>query len=432
MFFGKASSFPGGSILVPCPTMCSDCEIELEAFKRSLDAYPNYEEMVLTDLLADPNVPTPGRGASQLAMQHFTTRLRCALVDPTVFGKLVGAIPWAGRPKNADSVLSLMALQFGTSLENLKAFSSEWQQYVAKLGRDGLHPEDRAPGLAILAKYELDKIIPKVDRSNDPRLNQDSIDDASGLLVDGAILVLTASEGNALKFALARMSENLGRELTAAEVAALAENRELLSAIWSTLKTSGCACFPANTPVLMGDGTRKAIAAIRAGDLVWSRDAATGKSGPQAVTATPSLLHTDRVTLSLATPSGKAETLLTTLQHPFWVEGKGFAPASALRAGDRIGSADEPAQGPLLAVASRWNDTSGALLVKAVTVEADGVAPWMGYNLTVAASHTFFVGKAGAWVHNTSLSCGFRILTHSEARALGYDGTKGVVFVLET
>ncbi len=50
-----------------------------------------------------------------------------------------------------------------------------------------------------------------------------------------------------------------------------------------------------------------------------------------------------------------------------------------------------------LQLVANLNDTSGALRVKAVTLED---TPFWAYNLEVADHHTFFVGETSAWVHN--------------------------------
>jgi hypothetical protein len=101
------------------------------------------------------------------------------------------------------------------------------------------------------------------------------------------------------------------------------------------------------------------------------------------------------------------------------VEGAGFVRAADLRAGDVLGSRRARVPSPVLAVVSRDDDVSGALVVKAITVRGRSVTPWAAFNLTVAQDHTFFVGttetffirSGGAvpgadavWVHNCTPS----------------------------
>ena len=85
-------------------------------------------------------------------------------------------------------------------------------------------------------------------------------------------------------------------------------------------------------------------------------------------------------TLSLTFADG--ETIETTGEHPFYVQGEGFVPAGRLA----IGSAIVTRAGPeTRLVRAAWN-----------------AAPKTVYNFTVEGDHTYFVGKTGGglWVHN--------------------------------
>ncbi|MFK7881834.1 polymorphic toxin-type HINT domain-containing protein [Roseobacter sp.] len=79
-----------------------------------------------------------------------------------------------------------------------------------------------------------------------------------------------------------------------------------------------------------------------------------------------------------------ADEILTTMDHPFYVEGKGWLEVRELTVGDTLSTADA--------------DTSGALRIKAITQEGYAATT---YNLTVANAHTFFIGEQKVWVHNT-------------------------------
>ena len=165
-----------------------------------------------------------------------------------------------------------------------------------------------------------------------------------------------------------------------------------------TLRVPKCSFAP-ETLVLMADGTLAPIASIRTGDFVMARNETTGTEAQRAITATGKHEHRDRVIVTLSL-GNRDDRIVTTLEHPFWVEGRGFIPAEALRVGDRVGHWQ--AQSPILATSSRFNDASGALFVKAITIEDRGIAPWTAYNLTVDADHTYFVGTSNAWVHNSA------------------------------
>lgn len=141
-------------------------------------------------------------------------------------------------------------------------------------------------------------------------------------------------------------------------------------------------CFVAGTPVLTPTGL-KAIETLEAGDEVITRDERTGRNEVSRIART--FRNHDRAvrTISLHGPQG-AEKIVATPEHPFFVLGKGWTKAKELRPKDRIATA-------------RQKDASGFLLVKAVTLEAERRDT---YNFEVERTHTYFVGKNEAWVHN--------------------------------
>jgi len=95
---------------------------------------------------------------------------------------------------------------------------------------------------------------------------------------------------------------------------------------------AGNGCFAAATPILMADGTVKAISDIRMGDAV--------RSGPKAgnialVNAVYSLVANNLQEIRLASPDARnPESLLATEEHQFWVDGKGWVAARVVGAGD--------------------------------------------------------------------------------------------------
>ncbi len=162
-----------------------------------------------------------------------------------------------------------------------------------------------------------------------------------------------------------------------------------------------CASFAPQTLVLMGDQKSfRQIASLRIGDSVASRNEITGRYSSNLITALPGRLHTDKVTLQLENADGKLETITTTLEHPFHVQGKGFVTAGTLKAGMKVTSW-QPRPPPVQVVGYGKADSTGHLLVKAITVVRDGLKPWRAYNLSVENDHTYFVGKSRAWVHNS-------------------------------
>lgn len=154
-----------------------------------------------------------------------------------------------------------------------------------------------------------------------------------------------------------------------------------------TDKPCGCGCnsFDPATPVVMADGTAKAIADVQPGDQVLATDPEAGVTRAQPVTHLH--LNDDRelVDVEISNGSGGTETVHTTAEHPFWnPTAQAWVPAGELRPGDRL--------------ASVGGDD--------VTVSVLSVRSWTGrkimHNLTVDGIHTYYVIAAGTpvLVHN--------------------------------
>jgi RHS repeat-associated protein len=138
---------------------------------------------------------------------------------------------------------------------------------------------------------------------------------------------------------------------------------------------SACAnSFDAVTPVETDVGPRH-IADVREGDRVLAWNEAAGQLGYNRVTAT--WHHLDPVVVTLWIDG---ERLLTTPEHPFFVEERGWMPAGNLGVGSHIRKAD---------------GATGTV----ERVEREARARAM-YNLTVERAHTFFVGQQRLLVHN--------------------------------
>jgi hypothetical protein len=143
--------------------------------------------------------------------------------------------------------------------------------------------------------------------------------------------------------------------------------------------SGGGGCFVAGTPVQMADGTTKAIEQIQPGDMVMSRNPATGETAARQVVRT--FVHQHPGTLVLHLASGEA--IETTVEHPFWVAGAGWVPAGRLA----IGTSVITRAGPTVQVVGIEHRPSKARV----------------YNFEVEEFHTYFVGtsEGGIWVHNT-------------------------------
>ena len=134
-------------------------------------------------------------------------------------------------------------------------------------------------------------------------------------------------------------------------------------------------CFAAGTLIWTPEGERP-IEEIRPGDLVWSRDEVTGKLTIESVDQT--YITSDAPVVAVAVDT---ETLRATPSHPFWVDGRGWTPASDLSTGDVL----ELAEGEGSSV------TSLRSVGDRETV----------FNLNVHGTHTYFVGSQRILVHNT-------------------------------
>ncbi|MFC3575522.1 Hint domain-containing protein [Streptomyces yaanensis] len=134
-------------------------------------------------------------------------------------------------------------------------------------------------------------------------------------------------------------------------------------------------CFPAGTRIATDHGT-KPIEDIRPGDKVWAEDPETGERRLREVAGVM-----QRTTDSLVSVDTGGETVRATPEHPFWVQGKGWTAAQALRSGDRL----------------RTLDDRGARVesVRTTSVRA------RVFNFEVEGDHTYFVGGTKVLVHNT-------------------------------
>lgn len=133
-------------------------------------------------------------------------------------------------------------------------------------------------------------------------------------------------------------------------------------------------CFAAGTLVATEDGS-KPIEDIQVGDRVWSSDEITGETALHEVTETFKRFSDETLQLKIGD-----EIIITTPEHPFWVEETGWTAAKDLRRGDSVRTLS--GQGKTVAELP--------CLLGAATV----------YNLEVEGSHSYFVSRDGLLVHN--------------------------------
>lgn len=145
----------------------------------------------------------------------------------------------------------------------------------------------------------------------------------------------------------------------------------------------GCSCrasFPAGVSVWLEDG-RLPIDAFVGRERVLSRSSLDFATRPQAVTLTLQRLVDELAVLELTTNGGRSERLEITVNHPLWVEGRGWVPAGELSVGDVVATLDD-----------RARITSTLPLVRAPGTRV--------FNIEVEGLHSYFVGELGVWVHN--------------------------------
>ena len=138
-------------------------------------------------------------------------------------------------------------------------------------------------------------------------------------------------------------------------------------------------CFAAGTPVHTAQGLRP-IEDVAVGDLVWARDDLTGEDGLRTVRR--KFVTPRRAVLSVlfADASGAMESLRVTPEHPFYSQ-RGWVAAKDLQNADEV-----------MLRSGDWVEMiGGQSLDQLITV----------YNFNVDDFHTYFVGEAGLWVHNT-------------------------------
>ena len=154
-------------------------------------------------------------------------------------------------------------------------------------------------------------------------------------------------------------------------------------------------CFEGGTLVETVDGLRP-IEQIEVGDLVLSRDAATGETAYKPVTALIPGHERELWTVTLVV-DGRETTLGTTEDHPWrtadgrWLRTDELTPAMEI-----MRATGEPAR-----VVSAVNTGTAAIT----------------YNLEVADFHTYFVGEDRVWVHNVCLRS--RLLSTTRLNPLG-------------
>ncbi|MEK8018880.1 MAG: RHS repeat-associated core domain-containing protein [Candidatus Parabeggiatoa sp.] len=131
--------------------------------------------------------------------------------------------------------------------------------------------------------------------------------------------------------------------------------------------------FPAGTLVHTEEGL-KPIEEIKVGDKVLSMDENTETTSYQLVT---DLIISEQPYRLIEIMLDSGKSIEATAEHPFYIKGKGWNPASTLKVGQ---------------VLELHNGTTVVVKEVDTSVRTEKV-----YNLTVANTHNFFVGLDGFW-----------------------------------
>ena len=145
---------------------------------------------------------------------------------------------------------------------------------------------------------------------------------------------------------------------------------------FSGAASQNMACFIAGTMVLTATGL-VAIERLKAGDVVISTNLDTLETAPKTVLETYVRKVDKLVHLTI-----NGEEIVTTDNHPFYVQGRGFINAGSLLVGDKL-------------ISVNGED----LFVEKHYIEETDV-PVDVYNFQVEDHHTYFVGESAVWVHN--------------------------------
>jgi hypothetical protein len=148
------------------------------------------------------------------------------------------------------------------------------------------------------------------------------------------------------------------------------------------------ACFAAGTPLMCSLTESKPIDEFQVGDMILSRSEFDA-GGPLAVKEVQEVFVRVAAILELRV---NGQCIKTTGEHPFYVENKGWLPASELNAGNVLLSHD-----------------SQCMTIQEVTATGDYATV---YNLRIADYHTYFVGSSdwgfSVWAHNAGTEYGGR------------------------
>lgn len=141
------------------------------------------------------------------------------------------------------------------------------------------------------------------------------------------------------------------------------------------------ACFVGGTLVHTPTGP-KPIESLNVGDHVLSQPELTGEIAYRRINETFRFEDKPILEVAYLTAAGSTGTITATPNHPFWVAGEGWTAAELLEPGHVL----------------ELQDRSEAVILSVI----DNGDTANVYNFEVDGFHTYYVGEAGVWVHNTN------------------------------
>lgn len=144
-------------------------------------------------------------------------------------------------------------------------------------------------------------------------------------------------------------------------------------------KRDECGCLPEGSVIATKEGT-KPIEQINLGDLVLAKDTDTGEIGYKPVIKLYNRDNDELYSIGIA-----GQTIQTTANHPFWVQGEGWVKAENLAIGDSL----ETKTGSVLKVESMSQLTNASKV----------------YNFEVEDYHSYYISELGLLTHNLTDAC---------------------------
>ena len=179
--------------------------------------------------------------------------------------------------------------------------------------------------------------------------------------------------------------------------------KEAAEAVTQTCGTGEC--FTAGTLIHTIQGL-KPIETINRGELVWSREEFGDKYDYRPVIATKVTPNAAIFKVKIKHDNGLKETINTTAEHPFWIDGQGWRKASILESGMKL--------------LDKHGKTT-ATVISQMALDSNETV----YNFEVQDFSTYHIGEIGIWVHNARCCDLVPIIVNGkQANVIGTGGNK--------